>query len=263
MSKGQKKHDLTIFYILFPPLLAFIFIYFYPIYTIFQIFLSKPIILFLIPTWLSTFFISFTKKLAKIKVTKEIREKVLFYSIFITFLVLYFHFFKGSTLILAQTSPYVCSDDYHCPADQRYCDGDTFVFVDYYCLNGICKSTTTRTNCNAFDGPVCYGEELLVYRDWFCDVLGCNFMITSQVHCNNYDGYYCEGSRRVYRDYYCTSGSCAYNVYSSYDCASLNGCQGRKYVTYTCQAGTCVESSRTCSFTCGAQCETNNDCSPN
>jgi hypothetical protein len=151
MSKGQKKHDLTIFYILFPPLLAFIFIYFYPIYAIFQIFLSKPLISVLIPILLSIFLMHIKGNLGNIKVTRETKEKAIFYSIFVTFLVFYLVFFSKSTpLILAQTpscpSGTTCIDVPQCGSMGGTCVAS--------CSDGCCCRFTTCTkdsDCPAID----------------------------------------------------------------------------------------------------------------
>jgi hypothetical protein len=122
--RGQNRYNLPIFTVLFISLSLFIFLYLGLHFFIYYIFLSKPLTLVLIPTWPSTFFICFKRNFKKIKIVKKTKEKAIFYSIFVTFLVFYFYFYHTPALIVAQTHyPNRCSSSSDCPSGQRCCGG--------------------------------------------------------------------------------------------------------------------------------------------
>jgi hypothetical protein len=105
MRKGQKEISLnkTLFLLSFFTFSFFIYIFNLHL-ILFQIFISKPLTLILIPNWLISFLILFNKKIGNTEIRKETKEKILFYSIFITFLIFYSLFFSSNIpIILAQT----------------------------------------------------------------------------------------------------------------------------------------------------------------
>jgi hypothetical protein len=294
--RGQNRYNLSIFTVLFISLSLFIFLYLGLHFFIYYIFLSKPLTLVLIPTWLSTFFICFKRNFGKIKIERKTKEKVIFYSIFVTFLVFYFYFYHTPALIVAQTHyPNRCSSSSDCPSGQ-------------FCCGGSCTTLITCTikTCNIYGA--CQYETLPgLYCPGTCPGDRCNTDADcagggwcGPASCNLNDGWYCEGDIRQYRDYFCGAGNaCTYNVLSIYDCNSLDYtisycdgdtvvksitdaycsegscklppprietyycsdyCSGPKLVDNTCSNGQCVSRSITCSKVCGAQCENNNDC---
>jgi hypothetical protein len=293
--RGQNRYNLPIFTVLFISLSLFIFLYLGLHFFIYYIFLSKPLTLVLIPTWLSTFFICFKRNFGKIKIERKTKEKAIFYSIFLTFLVFYFYFYHTPALIVAQTHyPNRCSSSSDCPSGQ-------------WCCGGSCTTPITCTikTCNPYGA--CQYETLSgLYCPGSCPSNRCNTdadcaggIGCSPASCNLNDGWYCEGDIRQYRDYFCFGNVCTYNVVNIYDCNSLDYttsycdgdtvvrsitdaycrggscivppartetyycgdyCNGPKLVDNTCSNGQCVSRSITCSKVCGAQCENNNDC---
>jgi hypothetical protein len=296
MTKYQKVYNLSIFLILFTSLFIFVFLHLNLHYILFQIFISKPLTLVLIPTWLSIFLMHIKGNFGNIKVTRKKKEKVIFYSIFVTFLVFYFYYiFHTPVLILAQTHyPNRCSSNNDCPSGQ-------------WCCGGSCTTPITCTikTCNPYGA--CQYETLSgLYCPGSCPSNRCNTdadcaggIGCGPASCNLNDGWYCEGDIRQYRDYFCFGNVCTYNVVNIYDCNSLDYttsycdgdtvvrsitdaycsggscivppartetyycgdyCNGPKLVDNTCSNGQCVSRSITCSKVCGAQCENGNDC---
>jgi hypothetical protein len=100
-QKGFKFLRISIPFILVFSLLPFFNLH----YLLLRVFVSKPIIMLLIPTWFLAFLFSFKEEVFGFKVKKETREKTFFYAIFVTFIVFYLVFFSGNLpLIVAQTS---------------------------------------------------------------------------------------------------------------------------------------------------------------
>jgi hypothetical protein len=104
MKKGQKKFIFS--YLLFFSIFFFLIFYLNVYSFIFQIFISKPFSLILIPTWFWTFLFHPINSIGKVEITNHIKERLFFYSLFITFLIFYYIFFsKSLPIIVAQTAP--------------------------------------------------------------------------------------------------------------------------------------------------------------
>jgi hypothetical protein len=102
MKKAQKSLKFlkisTAFIVLF--LIALLYNFYY---LFIQLFVYKPITIILIPTWILTILFFIKDKFLGFKIKKQIRQKILFYTIFISFVIFYSVFFSKNTLILAQT----------------------------------------------------------------------------------------------------------------------------------------------------------------
>jgi hypothetical protein len=117
MRKGQKEFSFnkTLFLLSFFTFSFFIYIFNFHL-ILFQIFISKPLTLILIPNWFVSFLVLSRKKIGNIEIRKETKEKTLFYSIFITFLIFYSLFFSSKVPIILAQTPY-CLDVYATDTD--------------------------------------------------------------------------------------------------------------------------------------------------
>jgi hypothetical protein len=231
MAKYRKVYNLSIFHVLFISVCIFVFLHLNLHYILFQIFLSKPLILVLIPTWLLTFLLNFFDFIGRIKLTKGIKEKTFFYTIFITFLIFYYvFFFQNSTVILAQTAcPYQgqpcgsgdCAGTWktvcvgptltcgcQCSSDGRSCTTPPYCAGNKYCtggsgtcLGGICNTGGTCSCVVGQCGAQCNPNGPPIYDS------SCNF-------CLGYD--YCAGYRGCNSD--CTLGGCVTPANPSCSC---------------------------------------------
>jgi hypothetical protein len=104
MKKAQKNFKFL--RVSIPLILVFLLLPFFNLhYFLFQVFTSKLITIFLLPTWILVVLFPLKEEVFEFKIKRQTREKIFFYAIFITFVVFYFTFFsKNTPLIMAQTS---------------------------------------------------------------------------------------------------------------------------------------------------------------
>lgn len=133
MSKGQKDFNFkkTIFYFSLSSLLFLL--YFSNFYLSFFEVISRYslLLLLLLPLWTFDIFIISRSRVRGHKLKSEEKEKILIYSLFITFLVFYFTSFSSMPLIIAQT-----------PTQCIYCNSMTW---------GGCYVKMKDANCNDID----------------------------------------------------------------------------------------------------------------
>jgi len=130
MKKAQQQFKIkrNILYLSIPFLLYFLYAFNFHI-LFYQVFLQRPLLLSLIPAWLFSLLILTRSSIANFKITKSIRERVLIYSIFITFFVSYFIIFSSNIpIIIALTA--------ECIYDSDCCPG--FEGLRVICLSGVC-----------------------------------------------------------------------------------------------------------------------------
>lgn len=129
MSKLQKKFKPYFPYVL-PSFLLFYIFYVAKYYFILFQTIKQPLVLVLIPTWLFSILLLSKNKIMGYSISKKIKEKIVLYSLFITFLISYNLIFSSNLpLILAQTpsgvtcdnNPSGCDTELDC-ADGTKCD---------------------------------------------------------------------------------------------------------------------------------------------
>jgi len=187
MSKLQKKFKPYFPYVL-PSFLLFYIFYVAKYYFILFQTIKQPLVLVLIPTWLFSILLLSKNKIMGYSISKKIKEKIVLYSLFITFLISYNLIFSSNLpLILAQT-PQQCVDDSDCGPGLT-------------CLNGVCTECECSKHSDCSTG-VCSTEEGYECRRYYpksCDGCVC---IDSPVYvvddsCTNL----CESE-------YCKDGEC-------------------------------------------------------
>jgi len=150
MKKAKKGLDFKFFASLAFILIIFIIPNLYSF--IIQTFLSRLMVLVLLPSWFLSIYLFTSKRVFGFKVRKETKYRAFFYSIFITFIVFYFTFIsKNLTFILALTSPTptapTCDCSYcgfysSCSSCNEWQD-----CIQQTCLASGCTANTNCYNC--------------------------------------------------------------------------------------------------------------------
>jgi len=171
-----------------------------------------------------------------------------------------------------------CQNDDDCNyLDRDYCSGDSIMHDEGVCVDYTCTvETATIENCNDYDRTYCDGT-LIKQDDGYCSNAQCEVDTTTLQNCD--DGQWCNGQES------CSNAQCVPGT--PVDCSSnninVNECfynpDGVDYTydyysfTSVCDedADQCTKAptdwedsiTHTCSFGCGADCESNSDCPDN
>jgi len=163
MRKAQKNFKLLKFFI--PLMLIFYFLIFFNLhYFLFQFLFSNPIMSFLIPIWSLTFIFFSSNRIFSLKVKKETKYRILFYSIFITFLLFYFQFLPNfAQLILATTTPSGCTPcsqvapEVYILSPSVGSEGNMSVSVAFQCCEWpLAKNLTLSMKIDNSDWNLCF-----------------------------------------------------------------------------------------------------------
>jgi len=131
-----------------------------------------------------------------------------------------------------------CEDECAYNEEKHYCVGDELYVKECgnYDDDGCLEWSEGRfvEDCDDMDGYYCEGNKR-VYRDYYCSEsvvpAQCKYSESYVENCNDYDGWYCKDDHtREYRDYKCLIGECTYTVTDTESCPS----------GYKCSNGKCV-----------------------
>ncbi len=145
MKKGQKEFRIRSEFIYFTIPVLLYFAYSFNLFSSLQFLFQKTTSLSLIPLWAGTIFLLARSKIADYQLSRQQKEKILFYSIFITFVVIYFSTFSLKVPIISAAT---CTSDYQCPGCEC-------------CIGGNCGG---GTSCTAWcpSGQYCSGGSTCV-----------------------------------------------------------------------------------------------------
>lgn len=194
--KNYQRKELNLFYLIFLISFSYLFLKFGYHQFLLNLFLNYPAYSTIALMWTTSFFFARNS-------SRKTKQKIFFYSLFITFVLIYlvnFHF--NSKIILAQTPSQECLTKDECPSGQLCCNGKCVepVTCEYKRCECDCTEqcwcwcdTKTEEACPG----ACPGSDCSTDQDcynWECD---------SDDDCDDKDGWYCENGYSQYRDYYC------------------------------------------------------------
>ncbi|MEM5802983.1 MAG: hypothetical protein QXO57_03450 [Candidatus Aenigmatarchaeota archaeon] len=233
MKKGQKKFEikLNILYLILP--IAFYFIYLFNFHLIFYpLIVQKPFIFSLFILWMFTFFIVTKEKILHFKIRADLKEKILFYSIFISFILIYYFIFSLDIPIIVAQTPCVPGNvcwEGTCSLPSGLC-GRSTRSVKVYDQNCECKIEGYQecwVDCP--EGKVC--------KDNRCVAPG---SCRSDSDCPPCGQTYTQ----CYGNYKCVGGLCSSTCNTEgQSCSDTSGsfCGGSNLECYTIRYGTCSD----------------------
>ncbi len=235
--KGQKEFKIkpNILYFIFLPAL-YLFYTFSLLFNFHPVF-QQPAVLILVPIWSSALLLSSRAKIGSYHISRPVKEKILFFSIFMTFVITYFTIFSINVPIIIAQTP--CTPSWSCTSWQPVGFTDT-------CTESISqtRSCTDTNNCGTGSGKP--AETATLTRDTdgtscttyggtgTCQNGGCSAVQACSLSDADRQGYYetCKDSTGTYKDY-CSGQTKQYYICESNRCALKS--------SGTCSSGqTCV-----------------------